>query len=128
MKSHLLILVGLLALPGCSLFGEERTQWHIAEAWAHSVELIHVASGQVHFSFEGATPSPCYEYFAHEADVDAQRILVRVHARSTSDYCIAVLGAIEVEPLIVFVPIPGRYTFAFWRGDDPPLEIEVDVP
>ncbi len=128
MKPHLFILAGMLVFSGCSLLGEERVPVRVDDVLAESVELIDVAPGQAHFRFEGITPSPCYEYEAHETEVNGQRVQVRVRARSTSAYCIAILGRIEVEPLVVLVPAAGRYTVAFWRGDADPLEIEVDIP
>ena len=132
MRTALLVL--LLLLAGCSFLDEngsalDESEWAVINVRADRAEVLSVRQRSVAFAFKGELPSPCYTFEEVAASRDGRTIHVKVRARSTSDFCIAVIGKLDVSPLEIAVPEAGTYTFAFWRGPDvAPLEVVVEVP
>lgn len=128
MKLLLFVCISFAALSGCSLLGTEGAELQLIDVPADSVAVLEAERGRAAFQFVGGLPVPCYEFAGAEVEREEHRIEVRVRARSTAEVCVTVTGILRVSPLEVAVAEPGRYTFAFWRGELPPVEVEVDVP
>ena len=98
-----LFLLSLLAFPACSLLGESGTEpdeagREVIDVGASKVEVLDVARRSVAFAFEGDLPTPCYVFEEAVVDRDRRTVHVKVRARSTADFCIAVIGKLDVSP------------------------------
>ena len=127
-------LIPLALLAGCSFLSENGTGpdeagWEVIDVYAKEVDVLSVGRRSVAFAFEGGLPVPCYAFEEAVVGRDGRTIHVRVRARFTADFCIAVIGTLDVAPLEIAVPGAGTYRFAFWRGPDAdPLGVTVEVP
>ena len=130
MKNAILAAVLCATLAGCSLLsdtdGGGTDAAHVADVVTTEVEVKATTGRSVSFVFEGATPDPCHAFEKAVVTRDGTTVDVRVRARRTAEVCIMIIGTLHVDPLVVEVPGPGTYRFAFWRGaDEEPLVVTV---
>lgn len=124
-----LITAALLLLAGCSLSGaNESESRRVINVAASDVEVLNTSRQAIAFEFEGGLPVPCYEFKEAVLNREGQTVSVKVRARSTADYCTTVTGTLRVSPLEIEIAGEGTYTFEFWRDEQEPLEVEVNVP
>ena len=133
-----LALPVLLCLGGCDVLRdslEDRSGAaaldppRVINAWTDSVSVVRTEPRVAVFDVRVTLPDPCHDDAGVATEVVGRRVSVQVRARAWPGGCITVIDPRRLPELSVRVPAPGRYTVAFWRGDDrPPIERVVDVP
>lgn len=129
MLRSFLITAALLLLASCSLSDANETDTRrVINVAASHAQVLSTSRQAVAFEFKGGLPVPCYAFEEAVVEREGQTVDVKVRARSTADYCITVTGTLQVSPLEIEIAGGGTYTFEFWRGEQEPLAVEVDVP